>query len=462
MTGWFRYVIVGTKFVQAAAADFPIWSHGARNGGRMKTAAIIAEYNPFHNGHAYHIEETRRQTGADFIIAAMSGDYVQRGAPALIDKYARTKMALAGGADLIIELPCSVSLASAEGFASGAVSLLTALSCVDELSFGSECGDIERLSLAASLLASESDTFRQELRTHMKEGMTFPAARQLAFAAAHPEYRELAELLATPNNILGIEYCLALRSLHSPIRPWTITRKGSGYHDRTLLDTDEASLKEASSGTGYPSAGAIRAALTAHLPASGHSDNPELMDILQYGIPPACHSVLREALADGILTQDDYTPYLYYRLVYSDNTFLSSFPDVTPELANRIRILGRHIQSYSEFAKALKPRQYTRSRIDRILMRLILDIRRTDTAASYARILGFKKTAAPLLKAIRQNSRIPVITRPAPDERKLTAEALAGFRADLRASELARHIREASLGRHIRNEYTRGLILDPE
>ncbi len=422
----------------------------------MRTAAIIAEYNPFHNGHAYHIEETRRQTGADFILIVMSGDYVQRGAPAIIDKYARTGMALAGGADLVIELPCSFALASAEGFARGAISLLTALSCIDYLSFGSECGDIGLLSRTAALLASEPDRFRLELKSRLREGISYPAARQLAFSAAWPKDPELAGLLALPNNILGVEYCLALQSLHSPITPYTIPRIGSGYHDSTLANGPDPA-------SSYPSASAVRAALTSARKESGHTkESPATEEVLRHAVPPACRPILREALADGILTQDDYTPYLFYRLTFLQETTLASFPDITPDLANRIRALSRHTLSFQEFAAALKSRQYTRTRMDRILMRLILDIRKTEEAASYARILGFRKSAAPLLKAIRQNSRIPVITKPALEEETLSPKERADFQSDLRASELARHIRETSSGRHLRNEYTRGLILFPK
>ena len=214
----------------------------------MKTAAVIAEYNPFHNGHQYQLEETRKETGADFLLVVMSGNFVQRGAPAIVNKYARTKTALLGGADVVIELPALYALSSAEFFAGGAVTLLNRLNVVDFLSFGSESGNIALLESCARILAEKEAELNSAIMPLLKNGVSYPAAREQALAAAvsglgsafasdiSPE--TLTGLLGSPNNILGLEYCKALFSLRSNIRPFTLKRTDRGYHDTALSPCD--------------------------------------------------------------------------------------------------------------------------------------------------------------------------------------------------------------------------------
>ena len=212
----------------------------------LKTTGIIVEYNPLHPGHIYHMEQARKQTGADYLIAVMSGSFVQRGAPALLDKYTRTRMALLAGADVVIELPVCFATGSAGDFAAGAVSLLDKLGCVDGLCFGSESGDISLFEKTATLLQCESAAFSNALKKALKSGLSFPAARQQALllcldmakdmpSTACPDNNSTAEqivaLLSSPNNLLGLEYTLALLRRNSSIRPFTISRVGSGYHD---------------------------------------------------------------------------------------------------------------------------------------------------------------------------------------------------------------------------------------
>ena len=199
-----------------------------------KTVGIIAEYNPFHNGHAYQIREVRKQSGADYIIIVMSGDFVQRGRPALLDKYARARLALLGGADLVLELPCAAASGSAARFAQEAVRILDRLGVVQELWFGSEAGELAPLLEAAAVLAEEPPHFRNALRQSLRQGNSYPLARQKALEACSADGEKLAapELLCLPNNILGIEYCTALKRLRSSVLPRTLKRVGSGYHDR--------------------------------------------------------------------------------------------------------------------------------------------------------------------------------------------------------------------------------------
>lgn len=209
----------------------------------MKVVGIIAEYNPFHRGHEYQIRYVRETLGADYVIVAMSGDFVQRGAPALMEKYLRAEMALLGGADLVLELPIQVSTASAEGFAAGGVSLLDGLGCVDELCFGSECGDTEILMETARILVAEPPVYRDFLQKNLRDGMSFPLARSRALTSyvaksaisdvssgdghfIFPE--QMDSILSSPNNILGIEYCKALLRQNSSIRPMRFSEKEVG------------------------------------------------------------------------------------------------------------------------------------------------------------------------------------------------------------------------------------------
>lgn len=234
---------------------------------QMKVTGIIAEYNPFHNGHKYHIEKAKELTGADYVIVVMSGNFTQRGIPAFTDKYTRTRMALSCGADLVLELPLYYAAGSAEYFATGAVSLLDRLGVVDSLCFGSECGNIDALMHVASVLYNEPDSYKKLLQDALKSGQNYPAARHnalLQYLSMQPSERDAVngnaidcdtvacaaitdvtdyeQILSSPNNILGIEYCKALLKLNSSITPYTIRREGGGYNDDTLSAVNSSAL----------------------------------------------------------------------------------------------------------------------------------------------------------------------------------------------------------------------------
>ena len=219
----------------------------------MKTVGIITEYNPFHNGHRYQIRKARELTGADFVVTAMSGDFVQRGEPALFDKYTRTAMALEGGADLVLELPVRFATSSAEDFAACGVALLDRLGVVDHLCFGSELGRLDVLEQTADILVAEPDGFREELRKCLAAGYSYPRAREMALMKVMEagERRSDDNMLSSPNNILGIEYLKALKRRDSRIQPLTIRRKGQGYHETALPEESKAQ---------FPSASALRKA----------------------------------------------------------------------------------------------------------------------------------------------------------------------------------------------------------
>ena len=203
----------------------------------MKTIGIVAEYNPFHNGHLYQLQASRQQAGAECAVVVMSGNYTQRGEPAIVDKWARAEMALHSGADLVIELPVAYAMGSAEYFAYGAVKLLDSLGAIDMICFGSEAGSIDNLSAAARILADEPENYRSYLKEFLSEGISFPAARQKAislYAKSIYGKDHLSSLLKSPNNILGIEYLKALLRLKSNIIPMTIERIGSNYNSAEL------------------------------------------------------------------------------------------------------------------------------------------------------------------------------------------------------------------------------------
>jgi predicted nucleotidyltransferase len=221
----------------------------------MLVNGIIAEYNPFHNGHQYHMNVAKEHTGADYTIVVMSGNFVQRGAPALLDKFKRAEMALRGGADLVLELPAYYAASSAEYFATGAVAILDKLGVVNHLCFGSECGDTETLKQIAAILSQEPDEYVELLRDYMREGMSYPAARTTALLQYAPSFSKYRDVFSSPNNILGIEYIKALLRRNSAITPVTTLRVGSDYHDIRL-------------GIHQSSARAIREALKDEQPVS--------------------------------------------------------------------------------------------------------------------------------------------------------------------------------------------------
>src|SRR5690554_4412644 len=194
----------------------------------MKVVGIIAEYNPFHNGHQHHILEAKKQTGADYVIVVMSGNFVQRGAPSIINKYSRAKAALESGADLVFELPVIYSTASAQYFSLGAISLLDKLGLVDYVCFGSESGDIESLTYIAKYLHNNSYEYNKDINNLMKNGITFPEARQIAIKNNNNTIDD--NVISSPNNILGIEYIKAILELNSNIIPVSISRIESAYH----------------------------------------------------------------------------------------------------------------------------------------------------------------------------------------------------------------------------------------
>lgn len=423
----------------------------------MRITALITEYNPFHNGHLYHIQQAKKQTAADYIIALMSGSHVQRGEPAVFDKYTRTRMALSSGADLVLEMPAAFSTASAREFASYSIALFTALGAVDSVVFGSECGNLPLLKKTADLLSEETEEFQAALQTLLKAGLTYPQAR-----AAALEDETIKELLLSPNNILGIEYLKAARMQHSPLHLDTIRRIGSAYHETSLqTPSEEETLL-------FPSASALREALKKE---SGLSESRTLPSHLLNGlIPDSCLPFLQQEIP---IFADDYSLLLQDRLL----TLLSKssaagtaeaaaeISDLTPELLSRLCKSGPQPLSFTQRVQALKSRQLTYTRVSRALLHLILDIRKEEIDqwkaegyAPYARILGFRKESASLLKELKKKSEIPLITKMADAKKLLSPSACSMLEQEVRAAHLYQSVK-AQKGADFRNEYTEGVIL---
>ena len=369
----------------------------------MKIAGIIAEYNPFHKGHKYQITCTRKHFGADYVIVAMSGNYVQRGTPALLPKHTRAEMALKCGADLVLELPVSVSTASAELFAKGGVQLLENLGVVDFLCFGSESGSVSELKSLAAVLTEEPEEYKQVLKKHLSQGKTFPSARALALqeyikTASCDSLKHAEEILLSPNNILGIEYCKALLRIKSSIEPCTLKREGAGYHDTSLFNQN-------------PSASAIRK----HFLSSENN----LKD-MEEALPKEVFPVLLKAFTENVfVTEEDLSLLLHYRLLEEQKPEL--FLDVSPELSRRICNTRNKYQSFSQFVSLLKTKEMTQTRIQRALLHLLLQIRETPENIPFARVLGFRRESTPLLKEIKKRSSIPLVTKVS-DAAKILAE----------------------------------------
>lgn len=409
----------------------------------MKAVGLIAEYNPFHNGHLYHIEEARRITGADYVVVVMSGDFVQRGTPAIMNKYLRASAALSCGADLVFELPVCYATGSAEFFAEGAIRLLNSLGIVDCICFGSECGDISMLSETASILISEPAAYRQCLKEQLKRGSNFAKARAEAFRLTFPMY---ADVLSTPNNILGIEYIKALKKSGSRIKPYTIRREGHSYHDTECTHP-------------FASASAIRRLMTDDL-------NP-FKDLKPY-VPESAFNLYASAKPQAFpITGDDFSSVLYYSLYGKrSEPSLSDYFEVNAELANRISKLLPRYKGFSDFAMLLKNKSCTYSGICRSLLHIMLDIKSENISEYldngwifYNRLLGMKSSAkaSDILGLISKLSSVPLLTtvKSTVAQDELSAAAKHMLKTDLAATDIYEHISSIKYTREPLSEATR-------
>nr|WP_288828308.1 nucleotidyltransferase [uncultured Clostridium sp.] len=412
----------------------------------LYAVGIIAEYNPFHNGHAYHIIKAKELANAEYAVVVMSGDFVQRGSPAIYDKYTRTAMALSCGADLVLEIPSVFASSSAEDFASCAVALLNGLGAVDSLCFGSESGDMEKLSAIATILANEPAIYSEELRIQLKKGAAFPKARNAALVTSGAVREEDASILSSPNNILGIEYLKAIYRQNASLIPLTIERNGSDYHD-PLLTPDR-----------FCSATGLRKALK----ETDHLSSEET--IFDYVPEP----VKLKILESKPLYYDDFNLLLNTALLRlsMEGIPFQNFADVSDELAARITKQLPDYHTFEEKINQLKTRQYTYTRISRALLHILLGTTNQLTAAGrqagyapYARILGFKKTSVPLMGEIKKRGSIPLIAKTAGAETGFTGAAASMLRHDFYSSHIYQTVLQAKYDIKVKNEFTQSVVI---
>ena len=365
----------------------------------MKTVGIISEYNPFHNGHKYHIEAAKEACGADNVVCIMSGSFVQRGEPAIFDKWSRAKMAVMNGADLVIELPAVYACQPAEIFALGAVKILNSIGIVDYICFGSELGDTEALHKLAGLLHNEPESFKQLLKVQLELGSSYPKAVSAALSAymSAEDTVNSEDILRNPNNVLGIEYIKALLAFSSPIEPVAVKRVASGHNDMGITGS-------------IASATAVRSEIR----ENGISEKVRL------SVPDNAVDIIEASLAAKRhpLYLNDFSDMLLYRLRLIDENELRRYLNVREGIENRLKKYAQSSVSCEELIDAVKTKRYTRTYIQRLLCHLLLDMQKSDIALfkepdcpSYIRVLAFTEKGTALIKEIKRNSTYPVISK---------------------------------------------------
>lgn len=359
-----------------------------------KVLGIIAEYNPFHNGHLYHLEESKRITGSTYTVAIISGNFTQRGSTSLIDKWSKAKSALQCGVDLVIELPVLYSISSAENFADGAIKILDSLKVVDYVSFGAETADTNILNTFAEVLYKEPREYKNILSHELKKGLSYPKARENALMMYLNDIRKYANILSSPNNILGIEYIKALKKYKSNIQPISVPRYETGYNDLGYTEN-------------IASATAIR-----NIVKNGG------FNALRNLLPAPSYSSLIENIKKGHVIPDlsVFEKEIIYNLRKMSIQEIAELPDVSEGLEFAIKNTANSCNSLPEFLNIIKSKRYTTTRIQRILLYSLLGITKKDMLLSkktspYVRILGFNKRGKFLISEIaKANPHLEIIT----------------------------------------------------
>ncbi|MCX7903723.1 MAG: nucleotidyltransferase [Caloramator sp.] len=358
----------------------------------MKATGIIVEYNPLHNGHIYHLEQTKKITNCDYIVAIMSGNFVQRGEPALINKWARAEAALKAGIDLVIELPVIYSISSAENFAYGAIAILNKLKIIDSICFGSESGSLEPLFKISQILADEPKEYKNLLRNYLKQGLQYPKAREFAL---NTYFKDTNNLLQTSNNILGIEYLKALIKLNSNIKPYTIKRIKNNYNDINITSN-------------IASATSIRHNL----------DNCEL---IKTTMPHFSFEIIQreKKLGRGPINIENLKDLILYKIRSLTTSELSKIHDISEGLENKIKYAAEESSTIEDLLNLVQSKRYTRTRLQRILLYILFDITRevylqNTKEINYIRILAANSNGRKILKYIKDNELvdIPIIINP--------------------------------------------------
>ncbi|HHU90754.1 MAG TPA: nucleotidyltransferase [Clostridiaceae bacterium] len=386
----------------------------------MSVVGVIAEYNPLHLGHVHHLNYARSATKAQGLVCVLSSNFVQRGEPAIVSKWVRTRMALVSGADLVVELPSAFSCASAEYFAAGAVSILNNLGIIDHLCFGSEEGCIGILEAAADQFVCENQSFKENLKTQLSNGHPYALARQKALKAVllnnetdslqkHYDKAKINNIISAvnkPNNILGIEYIKALKRLKSTIKPMTAKRIGQDYN----------SLERAAS---FSSATSIRQYIQEKTAIGlSHQDDAFLFN----NMAEQCLELMFAEFSSGRgpVFPEAFENILLYAFRTKSISEIRSLPYIEEGLENRLKQAAMESTSYNEFIAKVVTKRYPASRIKRILISMLtgmteefLEELKCNGYAQYIRVLGFNETGRILLSEIKNKAQLPIITKPA-------------------------------------------------
>lgn len=359
-----------------------------------RVLGIVAEYNPFHNGHLYHIKESIEQCGANYVVCVISGNFVQRGNTSIIDKWTKTKMALCNGADLVIELPTVYSTSSAENFAEGAIKILDSLGIVDTISFGMEAKDIATLNNIANVLYQEPKEYVTMLNHELSKGISFPKARENALMMYLNDIKRYANVLTGANNILAIEYLKTLKKLKSQLMPIGVKRQKVLYHDEMIVDD-------------FASATAIRKMIATRQ-----------FDDIRKVIPRTSYILLAQELKKGhyVLDLSNFQKEILYILRKMTVQEIKELPDVTEGLENAIKNAADSCNNIIDLVNMIKSKRYTQTRIQRILVYALLGINKKMMEASkktvpYTRILGYTEKGKRLISEIMQrNPKLNLVT----------------------------------------------------
>ncbi len=387
----------------------------------MKVLGIVSEYNPLHSGHAFHIRASVEKTGATHVICVMSGHFVQRGEPAVADKWVRAKMALLSGVDLVLELPVVFSCSSAELFAYGSVRTLHHTGVVDCLSFGSEQGELGSLWRIASALYDEPAAYRELLKNYLGEGHSFAVAREKALTGY---LRGLPDnIMSQSNNILAIEYLKALKGLRSSIQPTTIKRQGSAYQEAEIAPS-------------FSSATSIRAFL---------QNNGSLTDpVISANIPEVSLELLKQCVEKGRapVFPEAFAQMILYKIRMMDPQALKQVPDVKEGLENRLLSCAMKAGTLDELVKTVTTVRYPSSRIRRISANLLWGITKgslqafvDDENCGYLRVLGFNGKGQELLQKIDRTGALPLITKVSEYRNQLIGLSREMFEYDIKATD---------------------------
>ena len=359
-----------------------------------KVVGIIAEYNPFHNGHLYHLLQAKDLAQADYVVAVISGNFTQRGDTAIVDKWTKAYMAICGGCDLVLELPTVYSVSSAENFASGAVKILDSLKIVDSIAFGAEASDLATLNNIANVLFQEPRGYTNILTHELQKGISFPSARENAILMYLNDIKRYANVLNSPNNILAIEYLKALKTQKSNMNPIMVKRSKVYYNDDRIVDD-------------FASATAIRKLIKRR----------EYEDLRKV-VPRSTYKILSRQIRDGniVLGLENFEKEIIYTLRKMSIREIANLPDVSEGLENLIKNSADNCNDMSKLIANIKSKRYTQTRIQRILLYALLGIDKkmmedSKKVTPYVRVLGFTNKGKELISEInKRNPKINMIT----------------------------------------------------